>query len=116
MYVESDAVVSPFVPSSYIWKIPSPTVSSENDESPFVSAITDIRSETLALLLSLDFALDELFAEFCHFDVGELTVGGVNGDLDSLAIGLFFLDFLDMNAPLLTVHSQHFPHFILEVS
>ena len=54
--------------------------------------------------------------ELCHFDVGELAVRRVDGDLNSLAIGLFLRDFLDMNAPLLAVDCEHLSHFVLEVA
>ncbi len=69
-----------------------------------------------ALLLSLNLAVDESLAEFIHLDVGEFTVGGVDRDLDCLAIGLLLLDLLDVDAPFLAVHGENLAHFILEVA
>ena len=80
------------------------------------SFVRSVDFDALVALAALDLALDELLAEIVELEVGELAVGGVDGDLHGLAIGLLLLDFLDVDAPLLPVHGEHLADLVFEIA
>jgi hypothetical protein len=60
------------------------------------------------------FALEEGLAILVELEAGNNTVAGVNGELSALSVGLFFHDFINVNASAATVNSLDLAFTALE--